>query len=1040
MPRWMISISCFVFVLISAVSEVRAEQGAVTCYVFSETRDTPMEGAEVFVETIDSTVTNVHGAARLRLAPGRYIVHVSSPGFRPARIEDVHIVAKEVTEVLVTLSPTKAPTWDIEVAAHALNDAVAAPTADPNAPTGTISGLLKSLDSGESVANARIFVKGYGFEARSDVKGRFLLEIPAGTYTLSVIHPDFSTQSIDGITVTTEQTTAVEIELTPSSVTLADYTVTAPHIEGGVASMLSQRRESSAVADVIGAEQIAKTGDSSAAGALKRVTGLTVVGGKYVYVRGMGERYSSTLLNGATLPSPEPERRVVPLDMFPVGILESVVIQKTYSPDLPGGFGGGTILLKTRGRPESFTLNTSLSTGFKTDTTFRKGLTYSGGKLDFLGIDDGTRALPDKVRQASNSEQLLESDRFSDRGFSAEELETFGESLSNVWSPHRKTVPPDVGLSMTVGDSYQVGQTPMGFLFAASYGNSWDLQKSHRNYYIVGSDDALELKHAYDFESLENNITLGAILDLSTEIAEKHTLKSTTLLIRTTDDEARVYSGYNRDVDTNIRVTRLRWIERMLIVQQLTGSHTFEQAQNLNLGWHYAYSRASRYEPDRRELRFDQESGQPDLWMLSDRPEGNQRLFSDLVDHNHDAGFTFSIPYPIWLDLEASAEAGVNLVWRSRHVDTRRFKFEHKGELSTDVEIISQSPEEIFSPENIGSDGFQFQETTRQTDNYKADGQLFAGYLKTDLPLLASLLLMVGFRVEHSSQSVTTYELFNPDNAPVEANVRTTDVLPAATLTWKCTDDMQLRAGYGMTVSRPDFRELSPATFNDVTGGRQIFGNPDLERTKIHNLDLRYEYYFSTLENVSLALFYKDFSKPIETVVVPSAQQSVTYANAKGAQNLGAELEFRKNFSFFADVLKDLSLSGNIAYIQSRIRLAEDSGIQTSNNRPLQGQSPYVVNAQLGYDNEDWGTSLTLVYNVFGPRIVEVGAQGAPDVIEQPFHQLDFVAMQKLPAGFSLKLKLKNLIDPPVRYVQGSKTTNEYHRGLKVSLDLGWSY
>lgn len=1033
---------CLLIVLLAlgvpALAQAQA-QGALDCYVFSESRRQPLADLELFVEGFDSGVTNANGALRFSLMPGTYTVLIPQPGADALSIADVRVLAGEVTELIVTLRADAAPQVHQEVAAHPLASAPTGP-AEPDLPTGLLKGRVVSAEESRPLENARIFVKGHGAEAVSDAAGRFELMLPVGRYTLSVIRADFSPQMVDDVVVHEQDETALLVELTPASVTLDDYTVTAPYVEGGVAAMSAVRRESSGVSEAIGAEQIAKSGDSSAAGALRRVTGLTVMGGKYVYVRGMGERYSSTLLNGATLPSPEPERRVVPLDMFPVGVLESILIQKTYSPELPGEFGGGTILLNSRGRPERFYLSASFSTGFNQDTTFRKGLTYSGGSFDWLGIDDGTRALPGNVREASDSEPLLSGDRFSQRGFTPAELKEFGESMQNVWTPHHRTIPPDFGFSLTVGDSYEVGQTPFGFLTAISFDNGWDQSKIRRNYFLVGEDGNLEASHRYEFEGLENNVQLGAMLDFSTTLARHHDLKTTTLLIRTTDDEARVYQGFNRDVGSDIRVTRLRWVERMLIVQQLSGAHTIPQASDLQIIWNYTYSRASRLEPDTREYRVDKGRGAADMWILSDRPEGNQRLFSDLVDNNHDATLGLRIPFPIWMDMEGLAETGFNVVIRDRAVDTRRFKFLHKGPLSSDLSIITQAPEVIFAPENIGPQGFQFEETTRQTDNYFADADLFAGYLSANLPLIPSLRLMAGLRVERSRQSVTTYELFNPDNDPVVAEVTMTDVLPATTLTWMFHRDMQLRAGYGMTVNRPDFRELSPATFNDVTGGRQIFGNPDLDGARIHNVDLRYEWYISGMESLSAAFFFKEFDSPIETVVIPSAQQSITYANADGARNLGVEVDFRKNFDFIAPLLEGLYLSGNAAYIWSRVVMDETAGIQTSKQRPLQGQSPYVINLQLGYDNEDWGTSLAVVYNVFGPRIVEVGAQRAPDVIEQPVHMLDFVASQKLGAGFTLSLKAKNLIDHLTRQTQGAEVVERYRRGREYSLGLGWSY
>ncbi len=1013
-----------------------ADEGVVQIFVFAGGEGVPLDGVSMEIAGGPQATSNVYGLVRFSLSPGSHAVTAKRAGLREAYLT-TEIVSGEVTEVILTLFPDAEAQIEQEIPETV--QGIATNDTSIQSPPVLLEGRVTSVEDGRPIASARVFVRGMTRGATTDSDGQFRLELPPGVYVLSVIHPDYATQSVQDVKLSDPPQDVLAVQLTPSSFELEEFTVVAPHIEGGVASLLEERRSSNAVSDIIGAEQIAKTGDSDAAGALKRVTGLTVMGGKYVYVRGMGERYSSTLLNGSSLPSPEPERRVVPLDMFPVGVLESLMIQKTYSPDLPGEFGGGTIVLRTKGRPEKLVANLGLSFGFKPGTSFTHAIHSERGAVDWLGIDDGSRSLPGTIAAASSDQALLESDMFSDRGYSADELENFGESMPNHWDIGEKFLPMDAGFNATVGDSFSVLGRPVGFFLSIGYANEWDRNDKTSNIYLIGEGGGLELQHTYDFDTTTNTVNLGGIFDMSAEISDDHSLKLTTLVLRVTDNETRIYQGRNRDVGTDIRVSRQRWVERMLVTQQVNGHHVFPGALDLVLDWRYSFSMATRDEPDRRETRYDYEEGTGN-WILSDRPEGNQLLFSELTDYNHDVGLDLTLPFSIWRELESSAKIGTNVVLREREVDTRRYKYRNRGLLSSDPAVISQPAEDIFVPANIGSDGFQFEEITRQTDNYAADQYLYAGYAMADLQVLESLRLSAGLRVEHSSQTVRTFELFNPDAEAVEATLEKTDVLPATTLTWAFYADMQLRLGYSLTLSRPDFRELSPATFNDVTGGRQIFGNADLKRATIHNVDARYEWYFKNDENVSLAFFYKRFGDPIEVVIVPSAQQSITYSNAKAADNLGVEFEFRKSFDFAHKVLEDLVLSGNVTYIHSQVSLAEDSGIQTNADRPLQGQSPFVVNTQLGYDNADWGTSLTISYNVFGDRIVEVGAQGAPDVVEKPFHQLDFVASQKLPAGFKLSFKAKNLIDKPVRFEQGGKLTETYHRGRVFSLGVSWSY
>jgi outer membrane receptor protein involved in Fe transport len=1024
--------------------DATADTGVLRFVVFSALSaadPVPKRGVEVIITGAGCKTTNADGTVVFHLLAGTHRLQIVAGEHTVERL--ISVMPDHVIEVLVTVRPHGRVTFQIETPGKKVMRSKRRREAVKRKKKHPLSGRVINRKDSTPVAGARIFSRTAAGEARSGPDGRFVIRLPRGTHDLTVIHPRFGTTRIRAVHVPValeKRSEPVVAHMTPIAVRLDDFTVSAPRIVGNTATLMMARKKSRMVTDVIGAEQMAKQGAGDAAAALKRVTGITVIGGKYVYVRGLGERYSSTTLNGSTLPSPEPERRVVPLDMFPASLLESVVIQKNYSPDLPGAFGGGVVKLQTRGFPARFTATLSLSGGVLLSSTFQRGLFAKGGRLDVLGIDDGTRALPGPVDRASADSPLMERDAFSTRGYTADALERFGELMPNHWNLHRKRVWPDVGLSASIGSSFKLWGKKAGFLAALTYDNDWVLQKRKLSYYVMGEGERLEPAHSYDVEKLQNNITLAGILTFGVDLSADHKLRVTSLFDRITDDEARVFEGYNRDVGTRIRVTRIRWVERMLHLHQLRGAHRLGTKWDLELDWRYTFSMANRDEPDRREVRFDQEPNSPDLWLLSDRPEGNQRLFSELVDHNHDLGADLKMKVKKWSWLDVKLKSGFNLVSKRRNVSTRRFKFKHKGPLSGDADIISASPEEIFVPAHIGSDGFQFEEITRQTDNYDAAQTIWALYAMADWTLPQAFNVTAGLRLEGSLQRVRTFELFNPENEPIISRLNTVDALPVVGVSWKPKKSMVLRAFYGRTVSRPDFRELSPATFNDVTGGRQIYGNPDLKRALLDNLDLRFEWYPSRGESISLALFYKHFKNPIESIVIVSAQHSVTYENAEGANNMGAEISARKRLGFIHPRLRDFYLAGNAAVIWSRVELPKDSGIQTSDARPLQGQSPYVINVQLGYDDVDRKTTVAVMYNICGARIREVGALGAPDIVERPFHRLDVVFRQGLAHGFTLKLKAKNLIDRPVRYTQGGKETERYvlGRAFTVGLSKKW--
>jgi hypothetical protein len=953
----------------------------------------------------------------------------------------VRIVDDGVSEVLLTLDVSGGnSSADIT---EPSNDVQDEQTAD--LPTFPVQGTIVD-ERGTALSGASIVVRGQSGRSNVDETGTFTVQAPVGSNALSVMLDGYRARTIEFELGEDGGLSLDPIVMVPAGLALDDYTIRAPRIEGGTSELIQERQSSASVNDVLGAEQMSRAGDSDAASALKRVTGLTVVDGKYVYVRGLGERYSASLLNGATLPSPEPERRVVPLDLFPTKMLESVVIQKTFSPDQPAEFGGGVVSLRTKSVPDGFVANIGMSGTHIDGTTSQNGPWGFQGNRDWLGLGLASRELPKNVMSASSNSPLEETDMFTSSGYTPEELEAFGESMPNHWSVGSRTLPMDFGVNALVGHGMDFDGWKAGVMVSGLWDQDWSRDHYQKNYYLLGEANALEDSHTYVFNEASREVRMGGAAIAAIEVGEHHKIQSTTLLNRSSEGSTRTYEGLNRDVGADIRVTRVRWIERELFVEQLTGTHVFPVVRNLGIDWKYTYSEADRAEPDRREFRYDHESAN-DTWYLSDRPEGNSLFYSDLGDKNTDMSVGLSLPvtFPWMAEGDGALKAGVGKIERARGVDTRRFKYMHKGDLSGDSAVLSSQPEDIFVPENIGSDGFQFEEVTRETDNYAARQQIDSAYGMANLELHHRFRMMGGYRLETSDQRVETYELFNPDNKPVVAQLKTSDWLPAATATTALgrksqEEEVLVRFAYGRTLSRPDFRELSPATFNDVTGGRQVYGNPDLKRTLIDNYDARLEWYPTPGESISLGAFAKSFQDPIEKIVVVSAQHSVTYQNAKEARNVGLEFEFRKSLGFTSGHLEDLFFSGNAAWIRSRVKLADNAGIQSSNNRALEGQSPYVINGSISYEPAEGNYGGALLYNVAGKRITEVGALGAPDYVEMPIHRLDAAGYSKLGAGFKLGLKARNILDWPSVTKVGSKTVEENKSGWSVGASLSWSH
>ncbi len=1010
----------------------RAEGGGrLDVYVFGQD-GRPARGVGVSAASARGA-TGDDGVLRLELPAGQHLTTLTAPG-RPPKQVTLPVVQGQVTELLARLGP--GGTIELAVEAPAWPEAHAGPP-EEEAPLGVLAGRVTDQESGAAVPGATVLVRGFRGEARTDAVGAFEVSLPAGTYAVSVIHTRYATATLSDVAVPPGGRLALAVTLAPSSVELEVHRVSGYRLESGLASLFQERREERTVTEVLGADQIGKSGDGDAAEALRRVTGLTVVGGRYVYIRGMGERYSAALLNGSTLPSPDPERRAVPLDLFPADVLESLSVQKTYSPDLPGEFGGGVTRIRTKGIPGGLEGSLSVSGGFRDTTTGEDGLTYHGGTRDWLGVDDGTRDLPFGVEIAADSQPLILEDPGSGQGYPIEVLTSLGQTMPNIWSARRESVPPDLGVSGTFGNRHDLGAGGvLGYGLGLSYDNGYKLKKGVRRVFGLGSEGTLEPIVDYRHESLENTVETSMLGTIGWQPAKGHEVVSTTLWARTTEDDTEIYQGNLAIEGTQLRVTSLNWVEEQLVTQQLRGSHELTDAEEpIELSWSYAYSLATRDQPDYRRTRYDYDPV-IDRFGLSNRPEGNQRLYNEVRDDNHDLSLSLDLPFRVWRDLWAHLQGGGGYVFRDRESETRRFKFIHRGPVSRDPFVLAQRPEAVFAMENISPQGFSFEEITRATDQYEARQTIIAGFVNLVLPLHERVELALGARIERSRQKVETFDLFSRGQSrPATADLDTTDLLPAAGLTIHLTERQQLRAAYSRTLSRPDFRELSTAPFDQVVGAGVFIGNPDLDRSRLDNFDLRWEWYLSTDESLSVGVFYKDIQDPIETIILGGANRTVTLENADRGRNLGIELEFRKRLGMFADVLEPLFVGGNFALIDSEVQL-KTKGVATEDHRPLAGQSQYIVNASIGWDDPESRTSVTLLYNVSGERLVGVGTFGLPDIYEQPVHRVDAVVSLGLWEHWTLKLQAENLLGQKVRFQQGGRTVESYEEGRLFGASL----
>jgi len=908
--------------------------------------------------------------------------------------------------------------------------------ANPDA-VGQIVGRVTSAD-GNPVANAEVELTGTENVQSTDADGRYrFADLAPGTYSVMVDAEGLNTGLNEAAEVSAKSATESDFVLTvpgaapaatDSGQTLGSVEVTGQQ-QGSQEQSKEEERVSSGVAEVVSAEELSKGGDTEVSGALKRVTGLSVVGGKFVYVRGLGERYSSVLLNGAQLPSPDPTRRVVPLDLFPTEVLDSVVIQKNYQASLPGEFGGGAVLLRTKEAPTKAFAKFSFGLSYLDGTSFSDGLRYDGGKRDWTGFDR-VRELPSGVSGfVANGRSLSAA--------SAAQLESFGEEVAAVGFDQRsENVGPNGSFSSALGGVTELGSVKLSGLWATRYANSWSSVTELRRRYATSNAVPLFLVGEFIRDRTERNIDFSNFVNLDAEFAPGQRLQFNSVWVRQTVDQTQAELGYDDSPDTISRVFENEWAENEMLANQLLGQHYFANLNELAIDWQVTKAEAERDAPARRRYRYERQGAG---FVFSRQTDGNEITYENLQDDSTQYKLGLSIPYYFGEASQVSFSGGFDRMERERTSDIRRFIFTPQSAAVTTPAILRLPLNQILVPANIGPGGFNLRETTRAIDNYDADQEINAFYLSADLNYEELWRVALGFRYEDNTQDVRTFDLNNPVLGLIRGAIDGSDVLPSLSVTRTLNDTSQLRFAYSSTLSRPDFRELSPAPFFDPTLDVESSGNPDLEVTKLDNYDLRYEFYYTPEESVSAALFYKDFSDPIERTVKPGTGGLLTYENALSATNYGLELEGFKRLDFIGERWADYAIGANVAFIKSDVELGAAGAIQTNRNRPLQGQSEYLANLEFGYkplerNDLEW----TLLYNVFGDRIAQVGILGFPDIKELPFHQVDFTLKWRFADQWSLGVKLKNLLNQEVEFAQGGLPIRVFEPGREIGFSVEW--
>jgi hypothetical protein len=891
---------------------------------------------------------------------------------------------------------------------------------------GSVKLSLVSAEDATAVEGARIFVQGQSVDMTTDAAGHATLTLLEGEHTISIIHSNFSAQTIKLVVLPNEEVSK-SLDMTPASMSLEEFIVLAPSVEGSVASSINEVRNSSAVEDVMGAEQFSKAGDSNAASALKRAAGLTLVGGKYVYVRGLGDRYSSSLLNGLELPSPEPTKRVVPLDMFPTSVIKNISVQKSYSADLPANFGGGNIDIRTIDTPDNFFARASIEGKFNSQSTFTNKNMSQGEATDltgydfFRGLSDTTIAKTDDFDyDVSNADNDIKADLFKNKA-----------------AFDKQKIQPGYKLAASIGDSYEfMGGQRLGYVLSYSYDNDWEYFEQFRGSIGGGSVTGFTAPTDYDTkEVISHDIKHGGIFALTYDFNDQHKIKQTNLYINHASDVSSFEDASNED-GNEINKYYLSWVERSLMLNQLEGNHEFSELGDLRVNWALEYGQSERLEPLTKDYTYVE-----DIDGLQITPQYSMNFVSSELEDSLVNGRLNAV-YPFYLtedkEYESNLEVGIYEMSKERDSKTRRYSTKLIDRDAATAAGVDRGGDidAIFNQSN--SDNIRLGTTFKAADYYQGFHDISAKYVRLDVKPLESFQLVAGIRQEESHQQVDTYDV---SQNPVSYAIDTDHNLPELIGTYHINDDMQVRASYAETVTRPDFREFSPTRYQDPLTGDIIFGNEELTYTDITHFDARFEWYFSPKEMFSIGGFYKSFLNPIETVKTKDDTPTFTYLNADAADLIGVEIAFRKDLESYLSVLEDFYFAGNFSYIESTITL-DDAKVAlyglTTKEREMQGQSPYIVNLQFGYESQ--GRIVTLLYNTIGERIVSLGTEGEPDIYEAPFHQLDIVYSEELSDQFVVQFKVKNILNDSVEWTQADHVIRTHKKGTDVTAKLEYKF
>lgn len=910
-----------------------------------------------------------------------------------------------------------------------------------NSQNSSVKGRVIDEKTGETLPGATVLIDQTTIGGNTDLDGNFTISnVAPGTYKLICKLISYNTKIIEGVVVKSGEPTIIIISVGTASTDLGVVEVTATISRESNNAMLAMQKNNASVSDGISAENIKRTPDKNTSDVLKRVSGASIQDNKFAVIRGLNDRYNSAYINGAPLPSSESDKKAFAFDIFPANMLDNLVIIKTATPDLPGDFAGGIIQINTKSIPEENSQNISISAGYNTLTTFQDFKTYKGGKYDFIGIDDGSRGI---AKGVSTTEEYA-------KGLTLTQKAENAKLMASSWEITNRKANPNLSLQYSIARTGKLFKREIGNLFAITYNNSYSTFEETRKDYEEQSTGVVKRIELLD-TIYSQNILASAMWNLTYKLSLNNKVSLKTIYSINSEDKVTIRGGAKEwdQPEKYWQKSSLRWFtQNNLLSSQITGNHLLPKSK-IKINWAGGYSDIERTIPNMRRMVYEK---------IAATEEDTNAQYAAIVQTNGTiptaagnmffsntaetiSSFSYDAAYPFAIGkIKSDVKIGGYHQYRDRTFSARSLGFSRYRQGSSvkfDSELLLLSEGEIFTPENMGvmdkpgpyNGGFKLDEATKTSDSYVACSMLHAGFLMLDTKPFEKFRIIGGARLESYNQKLETTIAGSDTALQIDSTV--TDILPSVNIVFALTEKTNIRASYYRTVSRPEFRELAPFLFYDFITDFAISGNQFLKRSLIDNYDLRFEWYPGAGQLVSVSGFYKEFTDPIEQASRPDATRELYFVNVPKATNIGVEFEYRVKLSslFNADssaLLNATTLFANCAYVKSKVDVSNVNGSE-NDSRPLQGQSPVIINAGIQYIGT-FGTSVSASYNFVGKRIFIVGNQNEPDYWENPRHIIDLQVSQRIIKNLDAKVNIKDVLAQSTYFYQDINKDNKFDR------------